>query len=84
MNYAKQVLRSKRFKLQSALEDLDKTNHLKLTRESIEAQIESIDKMLSIPSIDQIQDLIKFFYGHHVDKKFILEHIDKLKHESTK
>lgn len=48
MNYAIQLLRSKRFILQKALDDLDKTNHLKLTRESIESKIESIDRLLKL------------------------------------
>ena len=48
MNYAKQVLRSARYKLQSALDDLDKTNHLKLSKESIEKKIESIDSLLRL------------------------------------
>lgn len=82
-NFAKDLLASEKFKLQSALEDMDKTNHPISDAEKLKAQIESIDKMLSIPNIDQIQDLIKFFSGHHIDKKFILEHIDKLKHERT-
>lgn len=47
MNYAKQVLRSKRLKLQNALEDMDKTNHPISDAEKLKAQIESIDKMLS-------------------------------------
>ncbi len=48
MNYAKDLLISERFKLQHALNDLDKTNHQKLTRESIESKIESIDKLMRL------------------------------------
>lgn len=48
MNYAIEVLRSKRYKLQNALNDLDKTNHLKSTRESLESKIESIDSLLKL------------------------------------
>ena len=59
MNYAIEVLRSERFKLQSALDDLDKTNHLKVTRESIEKKIESIDKILNVK--EQLIDFLEWF-----------------------
>lgn len=48
MNYAIQLLRHKRFTLQNALDDLDKTNHLKLTRASWETKIEGIDRLLKL------------------------------------
>ena len=35
-------------------------------------------------SINQIQELINFFSGKHIDKKFIIEHLEKLKDEQIK
>ena len=65
MNYAIEVLRSQKFIHQSALNDLDEMNHLKVTRESIEKKIESINKMLNVKEL--LVDFLEWYNSSKSD-----------------
>lgn len=52
MNYAIELLKSNRFILQQALSDIDKTNHFKVLKASLEKKIESIDMLLKLAKQD--------------------------------